>query len=936
MIRLLVFFIFSISLQLGNAQVILEHLTKKDGLPSNYTSGIIQDNDGYIWIATPKGAVRYDGKKMKTYTVDDGLTSNEIVGFFKDGMGRIWFNCFGGKACYYYKGKIFKLKDSVLSQLIRESFSFFNLTDTIFVLTTLRQTKDCGFFYYYFVNTNKLEIFKTDSAFLCGHKSLGIDLFKRTNGRIDIRHMDIAIKSYYFFDRTSIGFTSFQDTIYVFDLKSGQLKHRYHLNSFNGLINISNKNGLILSTSEEVFLYKFNHRIQIKSALRGIFEDNQNNLWISSDNGVFKLSIVSVIEDTFLCFHSPIYSIKKIDEIIYLGSKNLGHLKLTNDSKLFISEESKIEGRVLDFLEINNVIYKATDRGLLTLSNRSSVPFFYERSNFSFKNISVKNDHESYFCIGPAGVLKTTYNKECIKSKLLYSKRAINVHYRKNGELVVSTIDGLLIWKDDNLPYQKVKLPFKNIEIINHINEDKSQNLILSSPIGLIINSNGNYYIIDKSKGILDNHINKTFTSADGKRLYVCTNKGLNIVDYSIKDKKLFYNIKSYTTSDGLPSEEVNCALEEGDKVYVGTMEGLFILSVKDTIKPFKIPIRLEGLLVNDSSLELKNKEWNHNQNTFQFNFSAFYHQRNKEMQFAYQLTPIDKNPIISDNPSIIYRGLAPGEYKLKVYAFDKHYPRLRKSQIWNYNFTISPPYYKTWWFISLITLLVVSGGFLIYINYIRRKQKQNLEVQTLLKQMAQHRLEALKGQMNPHFIFNSLNTVQHFIATHNEREAMDFIAKFSSLIRKMLDLARVDKLSLEKEIQFLKDYAEIEQIRYAHNFDVEFIIEMEDQDDIELPSMLVQPLLENAIKHGVSNLKERRGKIEVVVMTEVENWLNIKIKDNGNGLVKRDESSKVHTSAALDIIRERLTVYEVDGRKGNLDIQFSESGTVSELVVPI
>ena len=303
-------------------------------------------------------------------------------------------------------------------------------------------------------------------------------------------------------------------------------------------------------------------------------------------------------------------------------------------------------------------------------------------------------------------------------------------------------------------------------------------------------------------------------------------------------------------------------------------------------------------------------------------------------MQFSYQLTPIDQTPVISDNPTIIYRGLAPGDYTLKVFAFDKHYPKLRKSNVWTYRFTISPPLYKTWWFISLMTLLAVSAGFLVYISNMRRKQ--NLEVQTLLKQMAQYRLEALKVQMNPHFIFNSLNTVQHFISTHNEREAMDFIAKFSSLIRKMLDFARVDKLSLNKEIQFLKNYTEIEQIRYAQKFDVDFIVNVEEQDDLDLPSMLVQPLLENAIKHGVSNLKERKGRIEVVIITEGEKWLHIKIKDNGHGLVKRDESPRSHNSAALDIIRERLAVYEVDGRKGNLDIQFSENGTVSELIVPI
>lgn len=936
MIRLLVFFVFIFFVQLGNAQVILEHLTKKDGLPSNYTSGIIQDNDGYIWIATPKGAVRYDGKTMKTYTVDDGLTTNEISGFFKDGMGRIWFNCFGGKACYYYKGVITRLKDDKLSQAIRENFNFLTLSDTSLLIITIRHTDKCGNFKYYLLNVKSLQIIEYDSAFLCGQKSLSRDLFNRTRGKVDIQNNDIVIDRMPFSVNDYIGFISTQDTLYIYSINSGELIYKHNAKLINGNPSFSGKNGFIMWSENYVHFFNSNRRIDIQSNIRGIYEDKDNFLWLSTDNGVYRIVLQHNFKNTNPEINLPIYSIKRIGKSIFFGANKLDHFENLNNVWCIQKNDSKIDARVLDFWSIKGNIYKATDRGLISLLIQKKIPIPTGLSNIPLKNVVTKNERESYFCIGPFGILKTCIENNAHKSIKIYYKRTFNIYYTSKDELIASTIEGLLLWRNDSLPSEKIELPFSNIDVINHINEDKSQNLILSSPIGLIIKSNRNYYIIDKSKGILDNNINKTFTSADGKRLYVCTNKGFNIVDYSIKDKKLFYNIKSYTTSDGFPSEEVNCALEDGDKVYVGTMEGLFILPVKDTIKPFKIPIRLEGLLVNDSTLELKNKAWNHNQNTLQFNFSAFYYQRNKEMQFAYQLTPIDKNPIISDNPSIIYRGLAPGDYKLKVYAFDKHYPRLRKSQVWTYNFTISPPYYKTWWFISLFTLLVVSVGFLIYISYIRRKQKQNLEVQTLLKQMAQHRLEALKGQMNPHFIFNSLNTVQHFISTHNEREAMDFIAKFSSLIRKMLDLARVDKLSLEKELQFLKDYAEIEKIRYTQKFDVDFIVDIPEHDDVELPSMLVQPLLENAIKHGVSNLKERKGRIEVVIMTVDEHWLNIKIKDNGNGLVKRDESSKVHTSAALDIIRERLAVYEVDGRKGKLDIQFSKNGTVSELVVPI
>ena len=917
-------------------QVILEHLTKKDGLPSNYTSGIIQDNDGYIWIATPKGAVRYDGKTMKTYTVEDGLTTNEIAGFFKDGIGRIWFNCFGGKACYYYKGKITRLKDDKLSQVIIESFNFLNTTDTSLLILTLRHTGNCGIFKYYFVNTESLKINEYDSAYLCGHKSLGRDLFIRTKGKVDIQDKDIIIDRLPFSDKDNIGFISKEDTLYIYRINSGELKYKHNAKLINGNPSFSNKNGLITWSVNDLHFFNSNRRMVIPFNIRGVYEDMDNYLWLSTDNGVYRIALNHNIKDTNSKINVPIYSIKRIGKSIFFGSNNSNHLEIINNSWYIKKSDSRIDERVLDFWSMDGQIFKATDRGLISLSTQKKIPLFNGAKIISLKNIVSKNDRESYFCAGPFGLLGAYIENNVLKLKQIYNKRVFNVFYRNKKELVATTIDGLLIWKNDSLPYEKVKLPFNNSEVINHINEDKFQNLILSSNNGLIIESNKNYFLVDKSKGLLDNHINKTFTSSDGTRLYVCTNKGFNVIEYKIDNKNIYYKIKSYTTSDGLPSDEVNCALEDGDKIYIGTMEGLFTLSLKDTIEPFKIPIRLESLLVNDSMLELKNKKWNHHQNTFQFNFSAFYYQRNREMQFSYQLTPIDQTPVISDNPSIIYRGLAPGDYILKVFAFDKHYPKLRKSKVWTYRFTISPPYYKTWWFISLITLLAVSGGFLVYISYMRRKQKQNLEVQTLLKQMAQHRLEALKGQMNPHFIFNSLNTVQHFISSHNEREAMDFIAKFSSLIRKMLDLARVDKLSLEKEIQFLKDYAEIEQIRYTHKFDVDFIVEVDELDDIELPSMLVQPLLENAIKHGVSNLKDRRGRIEMVIMTVDEHWLNIKIKDNGNGLVKREESSKSHTSAALDIIRERLEVYEVDGRKGRLDILFSENGTVSELVVPI
>jgi signal transduction histidine kinase len=949
MIRLLVFFLFSISVQLGNAQVILEHLTKKDGLPSNNISTISQDKEGYIWIGTDNGASRYDGKNIKTFTVDDGLTSNEVIGFYPDPLGRVWIICFGGDLCFYLNGKIYnKTNYPRLKNVPRYFFSRFDF---------LKQRDS--------FLTNSYEKNEKQS-----NKHIEIKLNYYTLELKETLIRDLKIKEYDYSLKGSINDIKLNDSIYpsiLHNFNASELKMKcivfYSMEDFKvaqlvdfttfildkrGKVVFKGKiDGVInfpMSKDSNAFFFKANNHLYLftnnKGLVKGpyfksliaVFLDNKGQLWISTSNGVVRLSTNSfsfpkVIND----LKRPVYNVKGFEGNIYAGLDENEVVNLKNNQYYRYHKLYEGATRVLDFFRLNGEIFTLGDQTSYSLKTQRPL----DKLVNACKNAVQLNNNEILYT-SFRGLRRLKYSNGKVFESEPYIGRVFNAFRSNDKRIWIGTETGLKYADSTMQTFVGMKLPVPNAEMVKHIQQDSYGTMIFSTNNGVVFWSQGNYFHLNKLNGLLDNSINRAYPSRNGNYINVCTNLGFNRVKYRIDGNKLFYTINTYTTSDGLPSEVVYSALESENNIFIGTREGITIIPMRDSIKQVSIPIKLESYLVNDSFYEFNNNEWNHHQNTFQFNFSAFYYQRNREMQFSYQLTPIDQTPIVSDNPSIIYRGLAPGDYTLKVFAFDKHYPKLRKSKVWTYRFTISPPYYKTWWFISLITLLIVSGGFLAYINYIRRKQKQNLEVQALLKQMAQHRLEALKGQMNPHFIFNSLNTVQHFISTHNEREAMDFIAKFSSLIRKMLDLARVDKLSLEKEIQFLKDYAEIEQIRYTHKFDVDFILDETEQDDIELPSMLVQPLLENAIKHGVSNLKDRRGRIEVVIMTVDEHWLNVKIKDNGNGLVKREESSKSYTSAALDIIRERLAVYEVDGRKGRLDIQFSENGTVSELVVPI
>lgn len=942
--RLYITVLFLLTIKL-NAQTIYKHLTKEDGLPSNNISNSVQDKDGYIFIGTDNGIARYDGKTIKTFTVDDGLTSNEVTGFFLDSTGRVWIFCFGGDLCFYKDGKIYNKNN--FPKLREVPKDFFSVVYRIRYSSSYIQT-----FAVKYVHTKHI----------CYYRSLNIHSLEFTEKIVDmpfeyypnsLNHNSLL----YTFKENDKGYRHIYNTYVVKrPISLIILRNRWLiqiknydfliLDSDGNMINKFKLNDIVRSTiegprGEIYFLYQGNIKRIVENRIEPIdlglkitsFQfDRSGNLWIASPTGVYQILASNLVSNKrSKIVNRPIFSLNKFENAIYAGLDMNCVYDLKKDKLQLFPKQAQSESRVLDFMQLNNTLYTIGDDFSYNLNNSTLVQF----SHFARKSsvqLTLKEALNATF----RSLEYVKYENGKLITNEIYPSRAFNVFRSRNKTIWFGTESGLKIMDSSLAKYRDVSLPIPNTKIVKHIQEDRHGTMLFSTNNGVVMKHDNKYFHLHRNNGLLDNAINKTIPSQNGNYLFVCTNLGINKVKYRIDGSKMYYSVHTYNQSHGLPSEVVYTALEDSGQLLVGTREGLATLPVHDTIHPYRIPFKLESLRVHDSSQEVLNTKWNHTENSFQFRFSGFYFQRSKELQFSYQLTPIDKKPIVTDNPSITYRGLAPGDYSLKVYAFDRHYPQIIRSQTWTYSFRISPPYYKTWWFYTLITLFLVSTIFISYILYLRSKQKRELEVQTLLKQMSQHRLDALKGQMNPHFIFNSLNTVQHFIASHNVREAVDFIAKFSALIRKMLEFARVDKIRLDKEIQFLKDYASIEQIRYSSIFDVRFHVEIEEVDEIQIPTMLIQPLLENAVKHGVSNLKDLRGLIDIRISFKDETMLYVQIIDNGSGTVKDRQSSKSHTSAALNIIRERLAVYDINGNIGSLDIQFSEHGTISSLLIPI
>jgi len=182
---------------------------------------------------------------------------------------------------------------------------------------------------------------------------------------------------------------------------------------------------------------------------------------------------------------------------------------------------------------------------------------------------------------------------------------------------------------------------------------------------------------------------------------------------------------------------------------------------------------------------------------------------------------------------------------------------------------------------------------------------------------MAEYKLMALRSVMNPHFLFNSLNSIQYFIAKNEREQALNYLSLFSKLIRSILDSSIDNSHSLVEEISILRFYTDLETLRFENKFKTIFEIDEEiDQDSIEIPSLILQPYVENAILHGLYNKEGEQGVLLISFkLTDDEN-LMVVIEDNGVGRIEALEikqASKIHRSVGMLVTQERLELINKD-----------------------
>ena len=404
-----------------------------------------------------------------------------------------------------------------------------------------------------------------------------------------------------------------------------------------------------------------------------------------------------------------------------------------------------------------------------------------------------------------------------------------------------------------------------------------------------------------------------------GNVLWIGSDEG--IVRFFPRDSSL----QIFNRKDGLPSNDVRDIRAVGDSIYVGTPRGLTVVPISTILdaRPDP-PIFLNGFIESgniDSILE-SGSELSFRQNSLRFEFLGLAYRARNEFFYRYRMIGLDSAwvEVPASQRVVPYLSLAPGEYTFEVITFIRDGQQSAKSA--RLSFSISPPYWQTWWFWLVSGLAVVTLVGLLFQARIRYLKEKNY----IEQELRSAQLAALKSQMNPHFIFNSLNSIQDFILLNEKKQANAYLGKFADLMRLYLDMSNQRAVQLSDEIRTLRLYLDLEAVRFSDK--LTSLIEIDaalDPASITIPAMVIQPYVENALKHGLLHKKYDRRLNIFFEMREEGEVLYCEIRDNGIGRKRsaeiRERNPIKQKSFATDATEKRLNLLNY-GRKAAIGVE--------------
>jgi ligand-binding sensor domain-containing protein len=869
----------------------------KDGLLNHFVTCITEDNQHNIWLGTISGINKFDGKTFSGYTKSHGLSDNHITACARDRQGNLWFGTPQGVSKLTDGVFInFSEKDGLVDNEITSLFC--DRSGNMWIGTAAGLSKYDGKTFTNYSIANGLYANNVNSIAQDHEGNIWIGT---NDGLYRIRNNRLSV-----IDKVQGNITAV-------------------LCDFKNTLWIGTERGLIKHSKGEFQSYSI-RRDQNSNLISCLFQDYERNLWIGSYAGLFKYRgnpFVSYgIHDGLT--NNFIFGVYRDSKgVLWVGSQGGGLFRFDNEE---FSQFSRDEG--LDARTVNTIIEPAP--GQLWLATNTGLKFFDGRT-FTKKEDST-------------GVFENSLNMFFTDSKNNIWIGGNNMVYKYDGKKFISYpirgrsansetwaiiedhqgtiwagtyLGGLFQLRGDHFVECSAELGLKNDCYIASL-IDKEGNLYFGTLDGIWSFRPGSDLPpvnFSKEDGLSSDLVYSLSFSLNGKEIWAGTNQGLNRVDLDTYKKTGQKHIIPFGKQEGFSGVECNSGnyVDQDGSIWFGTVNGLIHYDPKEyipNISESKTTISGFRLFYTDTVLA-PNVVLHYDDNNITFSYTGISLTNPSKVRYSYMLEGFEKE---WSPPSVqrftTYSNLPPGRYTFKVMSSNNE--GVWNSQPAQFSFTVDRPFWKAWWFIISSVLLIVVALILSIrwrIRQIKNREKRKTE---LNKKIAHIESQALRAQMNPHFIFNTLSSIQHYISNNDTDAALKYLSKFAKLMRKIMDNSKQPMISVAEEIHALELYLELEVMRFDKKF--EYTIDIEpsiDQNYDRIPSMLIQPYVENAIIHGLLP-KESAGRI-VISLRRQDHMLLCTIEDNGIGREKSKEFRKnrvqQHKSMGMSITKERLSI---------------------------
>ncbi|MEJ8843375.1 histidine kinase [Lacibacter sp. H375] len=906
----------------------------------------MQDANHYMWFATDHGVCRYNGYEFETFNLPD----NSIMGLYEDWKRRIWAFTFSGRLFYYENGRfedykwnnklVTAIRPGVIQALyvdssdrvhISSSGPYYVTIDKNGILTReielssvgkfeVFETKEPDFFVRVVAYPEKLQsllYLKSDS------KSEFKIVLKEKNLVLKIPHLiqHERCRLKRLSDGRLILYTKDSYTIIRAANDYNYVKTTYTIDDIeeiDGSLFQATEEGVHVLNRKGEVVEKYLEGMHVTSLER----DYEGGVWATTlTNGVFYLNHFRI---KHLAYDSVIVN-KRINILYRLSDASIlagvhgNEVIRFKPSYFFRSTRVELKD-VVSFYELNPSLvlvggpvgwYNSKLWTITKPDKGDSITYLQipNNSNFTIKDSFLYSGLATSVYEYKIGDFKEPVNFYSLKEVF----RASKMFLENDGNILVGNHFGLWRYRSGFISaYDSTKKILSSR--ITDIAYYQNKFLCLSTRgNGMLLMVNDSIYQVKHADGLVSDNIRRIYI--DSNDIWLASNNGVSIV--SINSLRPFrYTVRNITVQDGLLSNEINSIIKDGKNVVLASNNGISFINREAVMskKVLGLPLYIEEIKVNnllaaaDELMKLSFRK-----RSLYISYEALNYSANGKNNYRYRLLGYDTNWINTNNREIQFNPLPYGEYRLQIQAKREYDQWDNAVSSLELAISCKPPFWASGWFWILVFVFTLLSVFLFFRHRIALIKKRQAENEALQRKISESEQMALRAQMNPHFIFNSLNSIQQYVIDSDVKGANNFISGFSKLIRQTLEFSSKEYVTLDEEISYLSTYLDLEKARMEGGFVYNVNVQTQNPaSQLEIPPLLLQPYVENALRHGIRYLKGVDG---VILLSFIEHpeLLECIIEDNGIGRVKAMELKAVnpieYQSRGMSLTAERIAL---------------------------